>query len=219
MTNGGIFVGPGGGRTIPGTDALRLIATGEQTGGSVGVLEDTSSPGDGPPRHVHRSNDELFYVLEGEFLFLVGEWQESVPAETCVFVPRGTVHAYTRLQGHRVRARKVAFGCHPRGLGAGLRGVRQVAYRGRRGGSERAPKQVRGTEEQDVRGDKREVRLRVRGTTSLEALYLLNFREPPTAEVRGPRVVCFSLRRRPGRPALWRAGRGPSARGRARTPG
>ena len=103
MTNGGIFVGPGEGRTIPGTDALRLIATGEQTGGSVGILEDTSSPGDGPPRHVHRSNDELFYVLEGEFLFLVGEWQESVPAETCVFVPRGTVHAYKVIGSERGR--------------------------------------------------------------------------------------------------------------------
>ena len=103
MTNGGIFVGPGEGRTIPGTDALRLIATGEQTGGSIGVLEDTSSPGDGPPRHVHHSNDELFYVLEGEFLFLVGERQESVSAETCVFVPRGTVHAYKVIGSERGR--------------------------------------------------------------------------------------------------------------------
>ena len=103
MTNGGIFVGPGEGRTIPGTDVLRLVATGEQTGGSIGVLEDTSSPGDGPPRHVHHSNDELFYVLEGEFLFLVGERQESVSAETCVFVPRGTVHAYKVIGSKRGR--------------------------------------------------------------------------------------------------------------------
>jgi mannose-6-phosphate isomerase-like protein (cupin superfamily) len=92
--SGGISVGPGEGRTIPGTDAITLIATAEQTGGSIGLFEDISSPGDGPPRHVHYGSDELFYVLEGEFLFLVGERQESVSVGTYVFVPRGTVLAY-----------------------------------------------------------------------------------------------------------------------------
>ena len=90
----GIVIGPGEGRTIPGTDAIPLIATGEQTGGSIGVFEDTTSPGDGPPRHVHYGSDELFYVLEGEFLLLVGERQESVSTGTYVFGPRGTVHTY-----------------------------------------------------------------------------------------------------------------------------
>ena len=68
--SGGIVLGPGEGRTIPGTDAITLKATGEETGGSIGFLEATSAPGTGPPRHIHHSCDELFYVLEGEFLFL-----------------------------------------------------------------------------------------------------------------------------------------------------
>ena len=91
--SGGIILGPGEGRTIPGTDAITLKATSEETGGSVGFLEATSFPGYGPPRHIHRSHDELFYVLEGEFLFLVGERQVSAPPGTFVFIPRGTVHA------------------------------------------------------------------------------------------------------------------------------
>jgi hypothetical protein len=127
----GMVIGPGEGRTIPGTNAITLIATAEQTGGSIGVFEDTTSPGDGPPRHVHHGSDE-----DGP----------------C-------------LQGHRHQAGKDAFGFHPRGTGAGLRGVRQVAHRGRRGESERAPKQECGADERDVRGAKRELRLRVRGTT------------------------------------------------------
>jgi quercetin dioxygenase-like cupin family protein len=101
--SGGIIVGPGEGRTIRGTDAITLIATAEETGGSIGVFEDISSPGDGPPRHVHYGSDELFYVLEGEFLFLVGERQESVSAGTYVFVPRGTVHAYKVIGTERGR--------------------------------------------------------------------------------------------------------------------
>jgi quercetin dioxygenase-like cupin family protein len=99
----GIIVGPGEGRTIPGTDAITLIATSEQTGGSIGVFEDISSPGDGPPRHVHYGSDELFYLLEGEFLVLVGERQESVSAGTYVFVPRGVVHAYKVIGTERGR--------------------------------------------------------------------------------------------------------------------
>ena len=89
----GIILGPGEGRTIPGTDTLTLKATSEQTGGSIGVLEATSPPGYGPPRHIHYSSDELFYVLEGEFLFLVGERQIRAMPGTFVFIPRGTVHA------------------------------------------------------------------------------------------------------------------------------
>ena len=88
-----IILGPGEGRTIPGTDTMTLKATSEQTGGSIGVLEATSPPGYGPPRHIHRSHDEMFYVLEGEFLFLVGERQVSARPGSFVFIPRGTVHA------------------------------------------------------------------------------------------------------------------------------
>jgi len=97
----GIVIGPDQGRTIPGTGAITLIATAEQTGGSIGVFEGTSPPGDGPPRHIHYGSDELFYLLEGEFLFLVGERLESVSTGTYVFVPRGTVHAYKAVGTER----------------------------------------------------------------------------------------------------------------------
>jgi quercetin dioxygenase-like cupin family protein len=93
VASGGIILGPGEGRIIPGTDSMTLKATSDETGGSIGFLEATSLPGYGPPRHIHHSYDELFYVLEGEFLFLVGERQASAPPGTFVFIPRGTVHA------------------------------------------------------------------------------------------------------------------------------
>ena len=44
----GIILGSGEGRTIAG---ITLKATGEETGGSIGFIEATSPPGDGPPRH------------------------------------------------------------------------------------------------------------------------------------------------------------------------
>jgi mannose-6-phosphate isomerase-like protein (cupin superfamily) len=67
-----IILGPGEGQTIPGPLGITLKATGEQTAGSIGFLEATTYPGAGPPRHIHYGCDELFYVVEGQFLFLVG---------------------------------------------------------------------------------------------------------------------------------------------------
>jgi hypothetical protein len=45
----GIVIGTGEGRTIPGTGAITLIATAEQTRGSIGVFEGTSPRGTGHP--------------------------------------------------------------------------------------------------------------------------------------------------------------------------
>jgi mannose-6-phosphate isomerase-like protein (cupin superfamily) len=111
-------------------------------------LEVTSPPGTGPPRHIHHSCDELFYVLEGEFLFLVGERQVGALPGTFVFIPRGTVHA-AKVIG--TEPGKVLAAYIPGGLGAVLRRVRQAADRaGRRRESEHGPGQDRG-------GDKREI--------------------------------------------------------------
>ncbi|WP_161631677.1 cupin domain-containing protein [Pseudonocardia asaccharolytica] len=52
----------------------------------------------GPPRHIHHRSDELFYVLDGEFQFLVGEQLTRATAGSFVFVPRRTIHA-TKIAG------------------------------------------------------------------------------------------------------------------------
>jgi mannose-6-phosphate isomerase-like protein (cupin superfamily) len=103
-----IVVGPGEGRVIPGPEGLTLKASGADTGGAIGFLEGTSPPGFGPPRHVHDDADELFYVLVGEFRFLLGEEVVSAPPGTFVFIPRGTVHA-PKIVGPEAGRTLVAF--------------------------------------------------------------------------------------------------------------
>jgi mannose-6-phosphate isomerase-like protein (cupin superfamily) len=90
---GVIVLGPGAGRLIPGPEGITVKASGEETHGSIGFLEATTPSGFGPPRHIHHDCDELFYVLGGQFLFLVGERLAKASPGTIVFVPRGTVHA------------------------------------------------------------------------------------------------------------------------------
>ncbi len=53
----------------------------------------------GPPRliapmHLHRSDDEAWYVLEGTLRVQVGDEVVEARAGSSVFVPRGTRHTY-----------------------------------------------------------------------------------------------------------------------------
>lgn len=53
----------------------------------------------GPPRwiaplHLHRNDDEAWYVLEGKLHVRVGQQVVEASAGAAVFVPRGTVHTY-----------------------------------------------------------------------------------------------------------------------------
>lgn len=73
-------------------------ASAETTGGAFTLCEEIS-PIDVPP-HVHHDRDELFYVLEGEHLFTVGDQQFDARPGDLVFGPRGVPHAQ-----HRVRPR------------------------------------------------------------------------------------------------------------------
>jgi mannose-6-phosphate isomerase-like protein (cupin superfamily) len=50
-----------------------VLAGSEQTDGRFGLLEMVAPKGREPSRHLHYTDDEGFYVLEGELTFYVGE--------------------------------------------------------------------------------------------------------------------------------------------------
>lgn len=72
--------------------------------GAVGanfVVAEWKDPGGppGPPRwiaplHLHRNDDEAWYVLEGRLCLRVGQEVVEAPTGSAVFVPRGTPHTY-----------------------------------------------------------------------------------------------------------------------------
>jgi mannose-6-phosphate isomerase-like protein (cupin superfamily) len=72
-------------------DVTELLATHEQTGGVLGLVRQTIAPNSGPPLHIHRANDEFFYIVSGEFRIV------SAPAQSIVFVPRGTAHTFENV--------------------------------------------------------------------------------------------------------------------------
>jgi mannose-6-phosphate isomerase-like protein (cupin superfamily) len=46
------------------------------------------------PLHVHRSDDEAWFVVSGRLGFRVGDEEREVAAGESILVPRGTPHAY-----------------------------------------------------------------------------------------------------------------------------
>ena len=69
--------------------------TSAESGGAYLQFESRHLPGTGAPPHLHREEDEAFYVLAGQYEFSVGETHMSATTGTFAFVPRGTVHAFT----------------------------------------------------------------------------------------------------------------------------
>jgi mannose-6-phosphate isomerase-like protein (cupin superfamily) len=74
---------------------ILIKASAESTGGSFAVFEE-SEPVD-TPLHVHQHEDELFYVLEGEHVFQVGEREHRAGPGELVFAPRGVPHSQRRV--------------------------------------------------------------------------------------------------------------------------
>ena len=61
----------------------------------LGVNEMIMSPGEEPPLHVHKNEDEWFYMLEGEVTFHVGGENYLGKSGAFVSFPRGIPHTFT----------------------------------------------------------------------------------------------------------------------------
>ncbi len=86
---------PAEGRTIGIVgDIYRFLSTGEETGGRYSMFEATVLPGGGPPPHIHRREDETFYVLEGEITFQIGDERRVAKSGAFVHMPIGNLHAF-----------------------------------------------------------------------------------------------------------------------------
>lgn len=69
---------------------------GEAADGRLGVVEMHISAGwEGPPPHVHKVVEHVWYVLSGTVELTLGEQVERYDAGACVYVPAGTPHRFS----------------------------------------------------------------------------------------------------------------------------
>ena len=93
--NGGSGPGPGQGEALWFNGGLAVLrATGDQTEGRYAVLELLAPRGFASPLHVHRKEDELFFVLSGEVRVQHGEAVTEAVAGSVIYGPRGVAHAF-----------------------------------------------------------------------------------------------------------------------------
>jgi mannose-6-phosphate isomerase-like protein (cupin superfamily) len=71
--------------------------SGKDTNGQLAVFEYIGNEKVGPSLHVHHDQDEIFSIIEGEFLFQVGNEKFNVKAGDTVFAPRKIPHTWIQL--------------------------------------------------------------------------------------------------------------------------
>jgi quercetin dioxygenase-like cupin family protein len=76
-----------------------IKATGQGTGGLYSIVEVLEARGAQAPLHLHRKEDEGFWILEGEMTFHVGEETIKASPGSFLFGPKGVPHRYTVESG------------------------------------------------------------------------------------------------------------------------
>ncbi len=94
-----IAVPAGVGRSIevlPG-ETVTFKAVSADTDGAYTLIEVIDEPQSGPPLHLHRREDEAFYILEGTFAFVIGDRAMTATAGWFMTAPKGTPHSYKNI--------------------------------------------------------------------------------------------------------------------------
>jgi mannose-6-phosphate isomerase-like protein (cupin superfamily) len=83
--------------TTPTGGTVTVKADTARTNGSLTVLEFSVDPGTGPALHTHLREDELWFVLDGDFRFVAGDSDLRASTGGMAFGPRGTPHAFENI--------------------------------------------------------------------------------------------------------------------------
>ncbi|MDN3550239.1 cupin domain-containing protein [Mucilaginibacter aquaedulcis] len=101
-TQKGFLVNAGGSRTekpitlFEGDTFLTKVSTGDSDG-DIYVYESSRAKEGGPAHHYHFSQDEWWYVLEGEFLIKIGDDTYHAKTGDSVFGPRMIPHSFAKI--------------------------------------------------------------------------------------------------------------------------
>jgi mannose-6-phosphate isomerase-like protein (cupin superfamily) len=84
-------------RTL-GFSSLTFKVTTTDTAGNLFVIEHRNLlPGKGPALHLHYSQEEWFYVMEGEIILQVGDQRLSLHAGESILAPRRVPHTFSAV--------------------------------------------------------------------------------------------------------------------------
>jgi quercetin dioxygenase-like cupin family protein len=92
-----LFVGPGD------AGAGDVKAAGADTSGAFGLVETAIPRGHSAPLHIHRHEDEAFYILDGTVDFVCGDERFRAEQGAFVYLPRGVPHSFLGVSDEAAR--------------------------------------------------------------------------------------------------------------------
>ena len=102
---------------------IRVLIDGPRTAKAYTVIEVRTSPGAGPPPHVHANEDEHLHVLEGTLNVTLGDDELVLGPGDELTLPRDVAH---HVRAATPEARYLAT-CRPSGIETFLRATRENA--------------------------------------------------------------------------------------------
>jgi quercetin 2,3-dioxygenase len=82
---------------LNGRNRNDIKVSAKDTGSELTIFEYNGNERGGPPLHIHHSQDEIFYISQGAYLFQCAEEQYSLQKGDMIFLPRGVPHAFAQL--------------------------------------------------------------------------------------------------------------------------
>ena len=95
-----VVVTPGDGRRVGNVEFLALSEDSPRFNLSVITM---APEREGPEIHTHEDEDDAFYVLEGEIVFVLGEDEVRAGPGTFVLVPPGVLHTFANRTAEPAR--------------------------------------------------------------------------------------------------------------------
>lgn len=78
-------------------DHMTIKIHGRDTNGTLAQIETSCGPQVGPPLHIHHREEEMFFVIEGEFEFICGGVRTTGGPGTVVHLPRDIPHRFKNI--------------------------------------------------------------------------------------------------------------------------
>jgi quercetin dioxygenase-like cupin family protein len=89
-----LIIKPGHAKTWELGGIIECKVPGAQTGDAYTILGITLEKGQGAPMHIHKREDEVFYILEGTCTFGLGDEVVTAEAGTTVILKKGLTHFF-----------------------------------------------------------------------------------------------------------------------------
>jgi quercetin dioxygenase-like cupin family protein len=82
---------------------IKMLLSSEQTRGSFSLFENGSAGASRTPIHVHTSEDETLYIIEGKMQAIIAGEQYVLQSGESIFLPRGVPHQLMNQSGASAR--------------------------------------------------------------------------------------------------------------------